>query len=76
MPSRQLSPNELQEIRTDCGRLCTARRQERTLIFHGGQLTQWEQMGHCPDSRRDFSPTAPVTPGRTQLQSRRVADDR
>jgi hypothetical protein len=61
----------------DCGRLCTVRRQERTLIFHGGQLTQQEPMGHCPDCRRDFfPPTAPVTPRWTRLQSRRVADDR
>jgi hypothetical protein len=61
----------------DCGRLRTVRRQERTLIFHGGQLTQGEPMGHCPDCRRDFfPPTASATPRRTRLQSRRAADDR
>jgi hypothetical protein len=61
----------------DCGRPCTVRRQERTLTFHGGQLSQQEPMGHCPDCRRDFfPPTAPATPRRTRLQSRRVADDR
>ena len=61
----------------DCGRLCPLRREDRLLTFHGGQLTQSEPLGHCPDCRRDFfPPTAAAAPRRPRLQSRRAADDR
>jgi hypothetical protein len=52
----------------DCGRLCTMRRYDRPLTFHGGQLTQSEPLGHCPDCRRDFfPPTAAAAPRRPRL---------
>ena len=60
-----------------CGRLCRIDRADRPLSVHGAQLTQSEPIGHCPDCRRDFfPPTAPASPGRPRLQSRRVSDDR
>lgn len=61
----------------DCGRPCTVRQEERSLTFHGGQLTHSEPLCHCPDCRRDFfPPKAPAAPGRSRLQSRRAAQDR
>jgi len=60
-----------------CGRLCPVERHQRPLTVRGSQLTHSEPLAHCPDCRRDFfPPTAAAAPGRSRLQSRRVADHR
>jgi hypothetical protein len=50
--SQQADALGAQQPCPDCGRLCSLRRQDRPLSFHGGQLVHREPVCHCPDCRR------------------------
>jgi hypothetical protein len=45
-----------------CRRLCAVQRQPRTIDFWGGEVTYAEPKCHCPACRRDFFPSAAITP--------------
>src|SRR5512135_2828396 len=45
-----------------CQRPCPVERQPRTIAFRGGTVAYREPKCHCPACRRDFFPSASLTP--------------
>jgi hypothetical protein len=45
-----------------CQRPCPVERQPRTIAFWGGTVAYREPKCHCPACRRDFFPSASLTP--------------